>query len=175
MDLQPVLEDDLLLLRPLREHDLNPLYEVAKDPLIWEQHPNSDRYKKTVFATFFQDSLKSKGALVIIDKATAEIIGSTRFKLISGVDYAIEIGWTFLARNYWGGRVNRAMKQLMIDHAFQSMEEVIFYIHEQNVRSQKAVEKIGGIRITDTAYGYILKNNWDDWTYRIRKSDWIKA
>nr|ACN58854.1 GCN5-related N-acetyltransferase [uncultured bacterium BLR12] len=146
-DLQPALENDLLLLRPLREEDFDALYGVASDPLLWEQHPARDRYKKNVFEALFRDAMLSKGAFAIVDKKTRQIIGSTRFHRIPEVQNAVEIGWTFLAREYWGGFYNRSMKLLMMEYAFNYVDHVLFYIGEGNIRSQKAVEKIGGVRI----------------------------
>lgn len=172
MNLQPTLEDDLIILRPLKESDFDQLYTVAKDPLIWEQHPCNDRYKKAVFSEFFKDSIKSGGALIIIEKSSTKVIGSTRFKPILNVESAIEIGWSFLSRDYWGGIYNYSMKRLMINYAIDSKEEVIFYVGKDNIRSQKAVEKIGGNRINGIEFQHLLKNNDTDWTYQINKSDW---
>lgn len=146
-DLQPTLENDILILRPLREDDLENLYSVASDPSIWEQHPSKDRCRRDVFELFFKDGMASGGAFAVIDKKAGQIIGSTRFHRIKESDHAIEIGWTFLASKYWGGYYNRAMKKLMMDYAFQSVDSVLFYVDENNFRSQKAVEKIGGERI----------------------------
>ena len=171
-NLQPTLENELVVLRPLNEQDFESLYQVAKDPLIWEQHPNSDRFKRDVYSTFFKDSIESKGALIVIDKANNEVIGSTRFKLINGAECAVEIGWSFLSRKYWGGVQNKSMKKLMIDYAFESLEDVIFYIGKDNIRSQKAVEKIGGIRINESKYQHLIKVGQNDFTYRINKIDW---
>lgn len=146
-DLQPTLEDALIVLRPLRQSDFEELYSVASDPLVWEQHPAKDRCERDVFELFFGDAMTSAGAFVVIDKETGKIIGSTRFHRVKESKTAIEIGWTFLARKYWGGRYNRSMKQLMIDWALQFVDNILFYIDENNIRSQKAVEKIGGERI----------------------------
>jgi N-acetyltransferase len=145
-DLQPTLKGDLLELRPFRREDWHDLFAVASDPLIWEQHPESDRYKEEVFKIFFEGALESGGAFVVIDKATHRIIGSTRFNAYDPEKSEIEIGWTFLARKYWGGRYNREMKQLMLTHAFKFVENVVFFIGEDNIRSQRATEKIGAIR-----------------------------
>jgi RimJ/RimL family protein N-acetyltransferase len=172
LDLQPTLENELIILRPLRENDFETLYQVAKDPLIWEQHPNNDRFKREVYADFFKDSIESKGALLILDKASNEVIGSTRFKPINGPDSAVEIGWSFLSRKYWGGEYNKSIKKLMIDYAFELIEDVIFYIGKENVRSQKAVEKIGGIRITESKFQHMIKISQNEFTYRINKNDW---
>ena len=154
-DLQPNLKGELLELRPLTPGDWDHLFAVASDPLIWEQHPESNRYKEEIFKVFFRDALESGGAFVVIDRATQEIIGSTRFYGYDPEKSEIEIGWTFLAREYWGGQYNREMKSLMLNHAFKSVENVVFLIGEKNIRSQKAIEKIGAIRvgIVTRAYG----------------------
>jgi N-acetyltransferase len=145
-DLQPHLKGELIELRPLKPEDWSDLFAAASDPLIWEQHPESDRYKEDAFKVFFSDALKSGGAFVVIDNKSRQIAGSTRFFGYDPKKSEIEIGWTFLARNYWGGRYNREMKELMLDHAFKFVESVIFYVGEKNIRSQKATEKIGAIR-----------------------------
>src|SRR5438876_3177706 len=146
-DLQPHLKGELLELRPLKPADWDELFAVASDSLIWEQHPERDRYKEDVFRIFFKDALESGGAFVIIDRKTQHIIGSTRFYGYDPEKSEIEIGWTFLARKYWGGRFNAEMKRLLLNHAFKFVESVVFFVGENNVRSQKAMEKIGAIRI----------------------------
>ena len=145
-DLQPVLEGELLRLRPLRPGDFDALYAVASDPLIWEQHPNSDRYKSDVFKEFFRVALESGGALIALDARDGKVIGSSRFHGYDGEKGEIEIGWSFLARTCWGGVCNREMKQLMLRHAFRFVKSVVFLVGPQNIRSQKAMEKIGGVR-----------------------------
>ena len=172
MNLQPTIENELILLRPLRETDFEPLYQVAKDPLIWEQHPAHDRYKKEVYSEFFYDSLQSKGALIIMDKSSNQVIGSTRFKPVTNAGQAIEIGWTFLSRNYWGGKYNQVLKKLMIDYAFKSVDDVIFYVGKKNIRSQKAIEKIGAVRITEPGFQHFMTDSGNNITYRINKKDW---
>ena len=102
-ELQPVLEGELLRLRPLRPDDFPDLFEVASDPLIWEQHPNKDRYKEEVFREFFREALESGGALIALDSEDGRVIGSSRFHGYDSERSEIEIGWTFLARDYWGG------------------------------------------------------------------------
>ena len=145
-DLQPVLKGDLLELRPLRPEDFHDLYAVASDPLIWEQHPMKDRYREEVFKSFFREALESGGALIAINSKNGLVIGSSRFHGYDKEKSEIEIGWTFLARSYWGGVFNREMKQLMLRHAFKFVTRVIFLVGPQNLRSQRAVEKIGGVR-----------------------------
>jgi N-acetyltransferase len=145
-DLQPILKGDLLRLRPLLPEDSRDLYAVASDPLIWEQHPRKDRYKEEGFKEFFREALASGGALIAIDCKTGQVVGSSRFHGYDEEKSEIEIGWTFLARSHWGGAYNREMKQLMLGHAFRFVKSVIFLVGPQNLRSQRAMEKIGGVR-----------------------------
>jgi len=145
-DLQPTLTGQLLTLRPLRPDDFDALFAVARDPLIWEQHPASDRYQLDVFTQFFRDGLESGGALIAIDAKNGHVIGSSRFNAYNEAASEIEIGYTFLARSHWGGLYNREMKQLMLRHAFQFVKTVVFLVGPQNFRSQRAMEKIGGVR-----------------------------
>src|ERR1017187_1790910 len=146
-DLQPILRGELVGLRPLRPEDFHDLYAVASDPLIWEQHPNKDRYQEGVFIGFFREAMESGGALIAIDSKDGRVIGSSRFHGYDQAKSEIEIGWTFLARSHWGGIYNREMKQLMLRHAFQFVNSVIFLVGSQNLRSQRAMEKIGGVRV----------------------------
>jgi RimJ/RimL family protein N-acetyltransferase len=145
-DLQPNLKSELIELRMLRPEDWNDLFGAASDPLIWEQHPERNRYKEDIFRIFFKEALESGGAFVVIDRKTQQIIGSTRFHGYDPKKSEIEIGWTFIARKYWGGHYNREMKRLMLAHAFRFVENVVFFVGEKNIRSQKATEKIGGIK-----------------------------
>jgi RimJ/RimL family protein N-acetyltransferase len=146
-DLRPTLKGELLELRPLRPDDFADLYAVASDPLIWEQHPIKDRYKEEVFKVFFREALESGGALIAIDSKDGRVIGSSRFHGYDQAKSEIEIGWTFLARSHWGGVFNREMKRLMLRHAFRFVDSVIFLVGPENLRSQRAVEKIGGVRV----------------------------
>jgi RimJ/RimL family protein N-acetyltransferase len=146
-DLQPVLTGDLLKLRPLYPEDFDALFAVAADPLIWEQHPAKDRYQEEVFRAFFRGALESGGALIVIDKIDGRIIGSSRFYAYDEKRREVEIGWTFLARSHWGGRYNGEIKRLMLQHAFEFVDRVLFLVGLHNRRSQRALEKIGGVRV----------------------------
>ncbi|MGQ7830852.1 GNAT family N-acetyltransferase [Altererythrobacter sp. Z27] len=148
MDRQPVLEGERLLLRPLASDDRDALFRVASDPLLWEQHPIGDRWQPDVFRSFFDEGLNSGGALVVTDRASGRIIGSSQFRPDSIDPDAVEIGWTYLAREYWGGAFNRELKRLMLAHALASVPRVLFRVGSANWRSRKAMEKIGGM-LTD--------------------------
>ena len=142
-DLQPRLTGNLIELRPLTRQDFEPLFAAASDSLIWEQHPENDRYTREVFQNYFDGAMESKGAFAIIDRKSGRIIGSSRYCNLNEAKCEVEIGWTFLERTFWGGTYNRQLKSLMLAHAFRLVDRVLFVVGENNIRSQKALVKIG--------------------------------
>jgi len=153
VNLQPHLSGELLALRPLTPEDFTALYAVASDPRIWDQHPQPDRYQEEVFRGFFSDALASGGALLAIDSHSGAVIGSSRFNAYDEAAREIEIGWTFLARSHWGGHYNREMKRLMLTHAARFVDKVLFVVGSHNLRSQRAVEKLGGVQSGSRHHG----------------------
>ncbi len=142
---QPVLESERLLLRPLRADDWDALFAVAADREIWAIHPAHDRWQEPVFREFMADALAQGGAVAIINRTTGAIIGSSRWQGHDPADGGeVEIGWTFLAREYWGGGYNAELKQMMVAHALRFVERVVFNVGADNLRSRRAMEKIGG-------------------------------
>lgn len=143
IDLQPTLRGKLIEMRPVRAQDFDALFAAASDPLIWEQHPEPDRYTREVFQRYFDGAIASKGALVAIEKRTGKVIGSSRYHNFYPEESEIEIGYTFLERKFWGGKYNGEMKTLMVKHALGFVERVVFAAGATNLRSRKALEKIG--------------------------------
>jgi RimJ/RimL family protein N-acetyltransferase len=174
-ELQPHLIGDLLEVRPLRPEDWESLFAVASDPLIWEQHPASDRYQEEVFKEFFREALESGGAFVVIERKTQKIIGSSRYFAFDPGKREIEIGWTFLARSYWGGKYNGELKRLMLDHAFRFVESVVLMIGPTNFRSRKAVEKIGGVLTGRREKANLHGKTVEHVVYRIKKPTTIAS
>lgn len=166
------LQDDLVKLAPLTHNDFDALYAVAADPLIWEQHPSWDRYQENVFRQFFNGALASQTAFLIMDTATGKTIGSTRYYDFKENE-RIAIGFTFLARQYWGGRYNRSVKTLMLDYAFQFVDKVIFHIGANNLRSQMATTAFGAIK-TGEFVTHDEKGEKLSYEYTLTKSDWKK-
>ena len=160
-DPQPVLKGTLLELRPLRADDFDALYAAAADPLIWAQHPQRDRHELEVFRTYFAEQLASGGALLVLDLKSGETIGVSRYHGYDQERSEVEIGWTFLARRYWGGVYNRELKNLMLGHAFRFVDNVVFVIGPQNLRSRRSVEKLGAVEIGSRPDGNVV--------YRLRK------
>lgn len=145
-DHQPIFFGKTLTLRPLTAEDREPLYQAAADPLIWEQHPDRRRHEREVFeGKFFPVALASGGALAVVERATGRIIGTSRYYEWNPDGKSVAIGYTFLTRAFWGGAANREMKRLMLDHAFRRADVVWFHIGSNNLRSRRALEKIGGV------------------------------
>jgi RimJ/RimL family protein N-acetyltransferase len=153
MNRQPVLIGERLMLRPLTEADWPALYAVASDRELWARHPSHDRWQEPVFRAFFDDALAKGGALAIVDQATGQVIGSSRFQFSDALieEGALEIGWSFLDRAYWGKGYNAEFKRLMLAHAFEHVDRVVFRVGADNVISCKAMAKIGG-RLTGGRY-----------------------
>ncbi len=147
MDRQPLLEGERLRLRPLAASDWDALFAVASDREIWAQHPASDRWQEVVFRAFFDEALDEGGAMVAIENVSGKIVGSSQFRPCPLDNSEMEIGWTFLAREQWGGAINREMKGLMLGHALEDVPRVLFRIGDTNWRSRKAMEKIGGMLV----------------------------
>jgi len=152
-DFQPSLTGDLLSLSPQRPEDWDALFAVASDPAIWAMHPMRERYREPVFRAFFDNALADRGGLVARDLADGKVFGFSRYSDLFADPGEVEIGWTFLACDRWGGGWNREMKRLMLGHAFGQYDRVIFRIGEHNLRSRRAVEKIGGV-LTDRVQEY---------------------
>lgn len=145
-DLQPSLIGEHVIVRPVEASDWEGMFAAASDPEIWVLHPESNRYEEAVFRRYFEGALDSGSAFTFVDKASGDIIGSSRYYGHDEEASEIEIGWTFLARDYWGGLYNAEIKRLMLEHAFTFVDTVVFWIGQTNIRSQRATEKIGGVR-----------------------------
>ena len=166
------LETDILKLAPLTVSDFDALFEVASDPLIWEQHPTKDRYKKEVFQLFFDGAVASKTAFLIIDTGTNKLIGSSRYYDYRPEQSSIAIGYTFLNRDYWGGTYNKSSKKILLNYAFQYVDKVYFHIGATNGRSQKAILNIGAHKIGEVDFDHYGQKVLH-YEYVILKKDWI--
>jgi RimJ/RimL family protein N-acetyltransferase len=173
-DLQPTLENDLIKVIPLKEEDFEALFAVASDPLIWEQHPNKDRYKREVFENFFKGAMESKGAFIVYEKGTNKIVGSSRYYELDEAAGSVAVGYTFIGRDFWGKGHNKALKSLMLDYAFQFVNQVILHIGATNFRSQKASEKLGAVKIAELEVAYYGEPIKWNFVYQIEKAKWIE-
>lgn len=169
--IQPThLQNQFVKLVPLQESDFEELYSVANDELLWEQHPNKLRYQKPVFQNFFEGAIQSQGAFFIRETSTNEPIGSSRFYDYNPETNSILIGYTFIGRKFWGKGHNKALKELMMDYAFQYVDTIYFHIGANNIRSQKALEKIGGEKIDEFEVEYFGEESKLNYIYRIQNN-----
>lgn len=173
MDLQPILENEFILAQPLKETDFMELFSIASDPLIWNQHPNKNRYREKEFKNFFKGAIESGGAYIVYNKATGKAIGSSRFYGWNPTDRSIEIGYTFFSRESWGKNNNHSLKTLMLNHAFTFAEKVIFHIGAANFRSQKSIEKLPVQKVGEIMIEYYGEEPKLNFVYEIQKNDWI--
>lgn len=171
---QPIFSNHLIEVVPLSISDFEDLYAVAKDPLLWEQHPNKDRYKREVFETFFKGAMESGGAFLVKDIKSKNVIGSSRFYGLNENESSVSIGYTFIDRKHWGKGYNSALKKLMINHAFQFVNKVYFHIGAVNVRSQKAIGKLGAVKTNELKMEYYGESPKLNYVYEINKENWLK-
>ncbi len=169
MNFQPTLTNEFVQIVPLKEADFDELFAIASDKLLWEQHPEKDRYKKDVFEIFFKTAIASKSAFKILDVKTGNTIGSTRYYDFNETEKSVAIGYTFIDRKYWATPYNGALKNLMINYAFQFVDKIIFHVGDTNFRSQKAVEKLGALH-TETFLDE--ENGRTHVTYTLTKENW---
>jgi len=172
--LQPdFLQNDLVSLKPLEWQDFEALYSVASDPLIWEQHPNSNRYQRPVFENYFQGAMESGGAFLISDKTNGKVVGSSRFYDHEPENKVLKIGYTFFARASWGKGHNQATKQLMMKHAFAFVDNIIFHVGENNTRSRIAMTRLGAQLIGMETVAYYGEPDRMNCVFKISKEVFI--
>ena len=170
-NIQPdYLQNELIRLVPLQETDFEELYNVASNPKVWEQHPNPNRYKLEYFKTYFKGAIESKGAFLILDAMTNETLGCSRYYDYNETDNSVLIGYTFIGTKFWGNGYNKALKKLMLDYALQFVDKVYFHIGAFNIRSQKAIEKIGAIKVDEFEVEYYGETSKLNFVYLIQKS-----
>jgi RimJ/RimL family protein N-acetyltransferase len=145
-DFQPTLTGPAVTIRPMSVSDWPELFHAASDPEIWKLHPASNRYTEPAFRKYFDSGIASQTAFVFVDRTDHRLIGASRYYGHDAALSEIEIGWTFIVREHWGGAANREVKRLMLDHAFTFVDTVVFWVGEKNFRSQGAMTKIGGVR-----------------------------
>lgn len=173
-DLQPTLKNSLITIVPLKTEDFEELYAVAADPLIWEQHPNPDRYQRKVFENFFEGAVNSGSAFLVYENGTNKVIGSSRYYELDEKQNSVAVGYTFIGRNCWGKGHNKALKQLMFDYAFKHVDKVILHIGVTNFRSQKASEKLGAKKIGEMDVAYYGEPPKLNFVYQVAKEEWIQ-
>jgi RimJ/RimL family protein N-acetyltransferase len=176
MDLQPSFQNGLVTAIPLQKSHFDALYKAANDPLIWEQHPNKNRYQLADFTTYFEGAMQSEGAFLILDTNSKQVIGSTRFyglELEKEMEKQVTIGYTFYITSCWGKGHNHALKKMQLDYAFQFVDEVHFHIGATNKRSQISILRLGATKIKEEEIAYYGESSKLNYVYSIKKNIWF--
>jgi RimJ/RimL family protein N-acetyltransferase len=181
IDFKITLQTESILLRPLIAEDFYAFEKITTDPEVWTYFTYdlsvNPELKDWVGIAVNDIGNRTRLPFTIIDKITGKPIGSTSFGNISCRDKRIEIGWTWITKDYQGTGVNNQIKFLMLRYAFEEMkfERVEFKTDVLNIRARKAFQRIGakeeGIlrshtlmthnRRRDTIYYSILKDEWE--------------
>ncbi|MCY8517526.1 GNAT family N-acetyltransferase [Bacillus atrophaeus] len=146
------LTGDHVQIVPMEKRHIEGLYDISKHENMWTHLPKTIRTLEEM-ESFVEEALieQENGRqcpFVILLRQTGKVIGSTRFLDISDKSRNLEIGWTWLTPSVWGSNINTECKYLLLKYCFEELNviRVQFKTDEQNLRSQKAIERIGGIR-----------------------------
>lgn len=174
------LGDDKITLLPLTADHIQQMRQLSGDSDIWtwytENLTNPDSLESWMTKRLEESGRGEKMSYAVRLNSTGEIIGSSSYGHIDWSEKGIEIGWTWLGKKYIGSGINKHMKYLMLSHAFDAMdiERLELRTDEENIRSRKAMEKIGakhdgtlrnhrstqGGRRRNTVVYSILKSEW---------------
>ena len=158
------LENDAVLLKQTTKEDFDDLYAIGGLPHMWEQHSQTDRYKKDIFFEYLDGGLENDlGCFTIIKKQENKVIGWSRFYTYNKNDPSVRIGYTFIGSDYWGTSINFITKKLMIDFAFEFVEVVYFDIYSKNFRSQRSVMKLGSVLDKEDEKKCVFKLTKEKW------------
>ena len=170
------------LIRPLRADDLPHLLPIALQDKDLMRYSPTSIYSKELLKQYISDAIRDRQikfryAFIIYDKLKGQYVGSTSFANLSNKDGRVEIGYTWLGKDFRGSGLNTQVKQLLLGYAFDTLqfERVEFKADERNVISRKAIEKLGAVYegclrnhmlMSDgfrrnSVYYSILKNEWD--------------
>ena len=172
INFQPTLTNNLVTATPLQQIDFDRLFRAASDPLIWEQHPNKNRWQLAAFTNYFEGAIKSGGAFLATDTQTGAVIGSSRYSDYDAATNTVSVGYTFFVRSHWGSGHNYALKQLMLQHIFEYVDTVRFFIGAVNKRSQISLERFGAIKTGEQETAYYGEPAKLDYVYAITKLQW---
>jgi len=175
------LKSDKVLLRPISLKDFEEMKTVTNDKEMWTYFTTDlsveNELKEWLKAAVEENSKKVRLAFSIIELNTNKIIGSTSIGNISKKDQRVEIGWTWLAKEYQGKGYNSTIKYMLLKYCFETLalKRVEFKTDVLNIAARKALTKIGAVeegvlrshtlmvknRRRDTIYYSVLTDEWD--------------
>ncbi len=143
------LGDERVELQRLKESHIQEMRLLSSDADIWtwyiEDLSNPDDLEAWMMNRLRESELGSKMSYAVFEKSSGRVVGSSSYGHIDWAEKTIEIGWTWLGKEFIGSGINKHMKYLMLYHAFSTMEieRLEFRTDEENTRSRRAMEKIG--------------------------------
>ena len=146
----PYLENDYVKLTILDLSNYMHLSEIAEEKNLVFYSPSAisppEKLKEYVQRAVDRYYNKTAIPFIIYDKKKQKYAGSTRFALINWKNKVLHIGWTWIGKDFQGSGLNMQMKFLMLQYAFETLQfdKVEFRVDERNMKSRKAIEKIGG-------------------------------
>jgi RimJ/RimL family protein N-acetyltransferase len=179
-DFYPQLENKRVLLRPLVAEDIQELAPLALgEPELW-RYTATRIMDRQGLERYIDLALRERDSQIsipflVVDKVNNRVAGSTRYMPVAP-HKRVELGWTWIGKAYQGTGLNKAMKWLMLQHAFEQMDmnRVELKTSERNLTSQRAIQSIGGVRegvlrshminddgtVRNSVYYSIIKEEW---------------
>jgi RimJ/RimL family protein N-acetyltransferase len=175
------LEGSFVRLEPLTHTHAVDLFEAAQNNEVWRYLPaprptRLEEINNLIESAFALKVGGTQMPFAIVDRASNRAIGSTRYLDIQPANRNLEIGWTWLGRDYWRSPRNTECKYLLLQHAFETQQaiRVCLKTDKRNLISQAAIERIGGVKegilrnhmilhdgyIRDSVYYSILDSEW---------------
>lgn len=150
---QPVLERQHVRLEPLRDAHVDGLFEIGQDQEDWAYLPQRAFTSRSGAEHWVDQALalarkEQHYPYVLVEPSSGDLMGSTRYLNVRPRDHGLEIGYTWLGRNYQRTAVNTEAKYLLLQHAFEELGafRVELKTDARNLRSQKAIERLGARR-----------------------------
>lgn len=149
------LRGQFIYLELLQPEDVPQLKTLAFDARLWEYTKTllinetfDAQFDKYIATAFDPRNTGMQISFVMRDAVTNNLIGMTRYYKIEPSQKRLSVGYTWYTPAYWGKVHNKECKLLLLQYAFDELhfQRVEFEVAHQNIRSQKAVEKIGGVR-----------------------------
>ncbi|MEI6043340.1 MAG: GNAT family protein [Chloroflexota bacterium] len=182
LEVKPItLEGKVVRLEFLQATHLPDLFQAAQNDEIWNYLLMARPQTLADLQSWFEAAMEGwhSGVILpfaIIEQATNRVIGSTRYLAISKTDYSVEIGYTWLGRDYWRTAVNTECKYLLLRHAFEVLGciRVWFKADARNLNSQRALARIGAKKEGVLRKHMIVRNGYqrDSVVFSILDDEW---
>ncbi len=174
-----ILENKRVQLSPLTNKNYHLITKIAQEKNLIYYSPSKISTPESL-KNYVEIAINTNNAIpfIIYDKEKQAYAGSTRFGLINHKNKVLHIGWTWIGNDFQGTGLNKNIKHLMLQHAFKTMDfdKVEFRIDERNIKSRKAVEKIGAVLEGILRQDTLMQDGFKRSTccYGILKTEWIQ-